>query len=106
MLFWLNGEVNYDVGSCHDSRMVKIDNYFSAPNIKSAITKAKEMVQKYHQDYKHRTDYALEAKLFIGNPKTKTFTVWETRWQKAKAYVPPQPAIPARKAGFRSKRFK
>jgi hypothetical protein len=108
MIFCLRGKVHYDVGSCHDSREVKVEKRFGAPNITNGIVKAKKIIAEYHEKHSHLTDYTMSAILWHEWRTTWELTrkVWETRWVDAQDYVPPRPAIPARKAGFRSKRFK
>lgn len=109
MFFLLKGEIAYDVGSCHDSRTVRIFQHILAPNVKSAIAGAKKVVKSHHERFSHRTDYGMSAALHKSDiNQTLGEKVWETRWREAEPYVPPvhRPAIPARKAGFHSKRFK
>ena len=106
MLFSLKGRVTYDVGSCHDSLEVKIERGIVAKNEKEAVAEARVFLMECHGKYHHLTDYGLSAELHVLRPKTKQRKIWEIRWQDEREYVPPQPAIPARKAGFVSKCFK
>ncbi len=108
MIFRLTGKVYYDVGSCHDSRIVEIWRMFTAPNITTGTIRAKKIIAQYHKKYSHLTDYDMSAILWTDWRTTWDLTrkVWETWWENARKYVPPRPAIYARKAGFCSKRFK
>jgi hypothetical protein len=109
MFFLLRGKVAFDVGSCHDSRTILISKLLPACSTSSAIAGAKKVVKGYHERFSHLTDYGLNVGLYIsGDSMGKMIgkKIWETRWEDAQVYVPPRPAIPAKKAGFRSKRFK
>ena len=100
MKFQLVGTVRWAVGSCHDDRSKDIHEEFDAPNEKAAIEKAKEIVQKYHEEHSHLTDYGLQATLQVVKP------IWETSFYDEEEAVAAQPARPAVKAHFEEKALK
>lgn len=90
MRFSLIGRVDYAVGSCHDDRSVLIRKRFSAPTKKAGIEKARDVIHKYHEEYRWRTDYGLCAEL-----RTNRIPIWEIKFHDAE---PAEPAIKARPA--------
>ena len=40
--FQLSGVINYDVGSCHDAREVRFCKAITAPDMESAVKKARK----------------------------------------------------------------
>lgn len=101
MKFKLIGTVWYDVGSCHDSRSVEINEEFEKPNIDTAIKEARKIVRNFHKKYSWHTDYGMSAELQTiksqGN-KTIIETLWKTRFVAEQPAEPARPAIPAKPA--------
>jgi hypothetical protein len=93
MLFQLYGRIGWSVGSCHDSRTMRIDERFEIPDgpdteVK-AIEKAREIVKNLHKEHSHLVDYTLVAGLRVIKE------IWETHFEEGRPGVPAQPARPA-----------
>lgn len=81
MIFQLIGLINYDVGSCHDSRTVSINQEFKATDVDQAIDKARELVKEFHETYSWHTDYTCrKMQLRMITP------VWETFFNDEQFY--------------------
>lgn len=71
--FQFSGVINYDVGSCHDAREVRFCKAITAPDMESAVKKAKEIIKLLHRQYRSYTDYCLNAELVVVGAVWKTF---------------------------------
>lgn len=100
MKFNLVGTVRWAVGSCHDDRSEDINEEFDAPSNEAAIEKAKEIVQKRHEERSHLTDYGIQATLRVIKP------IWETHFSDDEEAVPARQARPAVAAHFEERALK
>jgi hypothetical protein len=93
MKFVLTGSIGYDVGSCHDSRTVTIDEKIEAADEEQGVVEAKKLITDLHNRYKNNTDYGMRAEL-----RHQPAPIWRIHFEDevpAQKEVLAQPACPA-----------
>ena len=70
--FELAGKITFDVGSCHDDRLIEVEEEIQAFDNDEAIMKARGIAKQLDKKYNAQTDYQ-----FILELKEKGLTIWK-----------------------------